>query len=50
MHKKVLLKLCKNYVCLICCVEKNRNIEHFFWEAQEKIVKSVHNLISKCYN
>lgn len=36
MHKKVLLKLCKNYVCLICCVEKNRNIEHFFWEAQEK--------------
>ena len=36
MHKKVLPKLCKNYGYLICCVEKNRNIEHFFRGAQEK--------------
>lgn len=50
MHKKVLPKLCKNYGYLICCVEKNRNIEHFFRGHRKKIVKSVHNLISKCYN
>lgn len=36
MHKINYKKLCKNNVNFRWVVEKNRNIEHFFWMAQEK--------------
>lgn len=36
MHKIGYQKLCKNNVGFRRFVEKNRNIEHFFWVEQEK--------------
>lgn len=50
MHKNMNEKLWKNNGHFLHPVEKNRNIEHFLGTHRKKIVKSVHNSGTKCYN
>lgn len=50
VHKEFTGELWKNYSHFMEHVEKNRNIKHFLNGNGKKIVKSVHNFGSECYN